>query len=104
MLQFIAHACQIFVDGRGGGGGGGGVWARSITINNLFDQIQWFETLRQLSNQDLDVGEGEEDWCQLPLCTCDSTCPLAFSPFNIVNIEDSDWLEPSIFNSLTHSF
>ena len=97
MLQLISshmHVKSLSIEGECvcGGGGGGGGGARSKTINNL------------LSNQDLDVGEGEEDWCQLPLCTCDSTCPLAFSPFNIVNIEDSDWLEPSIFNSLTHSF
>ena len=68
--------------------GGGGRRERSITINNLFDEIQWFETL-----SNLDVGGGRR-----------GLVSIAPSALAIVNIEDSDWLEPSIFNSLTHSF
>ena len=79
-----SHMHVKYLSMEGGGGGG----ERSITINNLFDEIQWFETL-----SNLDVGGGRR-----------GLVSIAPSALAIVNIEDSDWLEPSIFNSLTHSF
>ena len=84
-LCYNSAAMNVKILGREGGGGRR---ERSITINNLFDEIQWFETL-----SNLDVGGGRR-----------GLVSIAPSALAIVNIEDSDWLEPSIFNSLTHSF
>ena len=47
-------------------------------------------------------GGGGEDWCQLP--PLDLRFHLWPSPLSTLSILKTDWLEPSIFNSLTHSF